>query len=66
VSQPAPEDPGVRNAHESELLTRELERRLEWLSQADEAEFGHFGRLDWWICAALFFVIPILVVWWAA
>lgn len=66
MSAPQTEEPGARDEREYELLLRELERRLAWMSQADEAEFGEFTRLDWWICSICFFALPLLVVWWVA
>jgi len=56
----------LRSERESELLRRELERRLAWMTDADEAEFGRFTRLDWWICGVCFCALPLLMVWWLA
>jgi len=56
----------VRSERESELLRAELERRLAWMDDADESEFGGFTRLDWWICGVCFCVLPLLMVWWLA
>ena len=44
----------------------ELRRRIEALETSDEAAFGRFTRLDWWLCVALGVVIPGLCVWWFA
>jgi len=66
VSARQTEQPGQRDERESELLLRELERRLAWMTEADEAEFGAFTRLDWWICTLCFFALPLVVVWWMA
>ncbi|HEY5658925.1 MAG TPA: hypothetical protein VIY27_14135 [Myxococcota bacterium] len=66
MSASPPEESGLRDERESELLLRELERRLAWMTEADEAEFGNFTRLDWWICSVCFFFLPLVVVWWVA
>jgi hypothetical protein len=66
VSAQQTEQPDLRDERESELLLRELERRLAWMTESDEAEFGAFTRLDWWICTLCFFVLPLVVVWWMA
>jgi hypothetical protein len=66
LTQPSRDDSSARDARETELLTRELERRLAWMSRADDAEFGRFTRLDWWLCALFFLALPIVAVWWAA
>ena len=58
-----PEETGLRDERESELLRSELERRLAWMSDADETEFGSFTRLDWWICGVCFFLLPLVLVW---
>jgi hypothetical protein len=66
LTQPSRDDTSPRDARETELLTRELERRLTWISRADDDEFGRFTRLDWWICTVFFLVLPVVAVWWAA
>jgi hypothetical protein len=66
VTASPPEQPGLSDARESELLRGELERRLAWMSQADDAEFGSFTRLDWWICGICFLLLPLTLVWWVA
>ena len=60
------EETGLRDERESELLRSELERRLAWMSDADETELGSFTRLDWWICGVCFFLLPLVLVWWVA
>ena len=60
------EETGLRDERESELLRSELERRLAWMSDADETERGSFTRLDWWICGVCFFLLPLVLVWWVA
>ena len=49
----------------AEVLGAELERRLEIFETIDDDEFGRFTRVDWVICTLGFFVLPILVAWWA-
>ena len=44
----------------------ELERRIAELEAQDDAEFGPFGRGDWWLCTALALVAPALVFLWLA
>jgi hypothetical protein len=66
VTSSPSEETGLRDERESELLRSELERRLVWMSDADEAEFGRFTRLDWWICSLCFFLLPLVLVWWVA
>jgi len=57
---------GMPQGHESEVLRRELERRLTILEGTNEEEFGPFTALDWTICVLFFVIIPILAVWWYA
>jgi hypothetical protein len=66
VAASLPEEAGLRDEHESELLRRELERRLAWMSDSDGTEFGSFTRLDWWISGVCFFLLPLVLVWWVA
>jgi len=47
----------------SQILQRELERRLEFFDAADDAVFGHFTSVDWAVCTILFFALPLLIVW---
>ena len=51
---------------EEQVIIDELERRLEILDAADEADFGRFGALDWIACIGGFVILPLLLVWWAA
>ena len=55
---------------EAERLQRqrvaELERRIRELEGLDEAEFGRFTRVDWWICVLGAVVAPALALWWWA
>ena len=48
-----------------EVLARELQRRIEIFDEIDDDEFGRFTAVDWTICTVFFFVLPILVAWWA-
>lgn len=57
---------GLLHERETEVLRRELERRLAILDDADEDRFGSFTPLDWAICVLFFVIIPILAVWWFA
>ena len=45
------------------ILWPELERRLEFLEQADDSVFGGFTAVDWTVCTILFFVLPLVIVW---
>jgi hypothetical protein len=56
----------ARSDQRSEIIRRELQRRLELLEETDDAAFGRFTALDWVVCSLLFFVLPLLIVWWAA
>lgn len=49
----------------SETLNAELERRFEIFEHIDDDEFGRFTGVDWAICTIAFFVLPILIAWWA-
>ena len=48
-----------------EVLARELQRRIEVFDEIDDDEFGRFTAVDWTICTVFFFVLPILIAWWA-
>ncbi len=50
----------------SEIVNRELQRRLERFDELEDADFGAFGALDWTACVFLFFVLPLFIVWWFA
>jgi hypothetical protein len=47
------------------VIREELERRVELFDKLEDAEFGKFGALDWSLCTAIFFVLPLLIAWWA-
>jgi len=49
----------------SQIIHRELERRLREFDDLDDAAFGEFTGVDWTICTLLFFVLPLLIAWWA-
>ena len=51
---------------EEAILQQELERRLAILDSMDDAEFGRFTSLDWFLTTLLFVIIPLLVAWWGA
>jgi len=51
------------NSARSQILRRELERRLEFFEEADEEVFGRFTAIDWAVCTILFFAIPLVIVW---
>lgn len=58
--------PGRELAHHRESVIRaELERRVELFDKFKDAEFGEFGAMDWTVCTTVFFVLPLLVAWWA-
>ena len=57
---------GIPQGHDTEVLRRELERRLVILEDANEEEFGRFTAFDWTICVLFFVILPILVAWWYA
>jgi hypothetical protein len=48
-----------------ETLAQELERRLKVFDETDDDAFGRFTSVDWTICTVFFFVLPILIAWWA-
>ena len=58
--------PGTEHLTEGEhsQLLRDLERRIDLLGGADEAEFGSFTAWDWILCVAGFVVLPYLLYWW--
>ncbi len=63
--------PGVRGGPgEAERLQQqrvaELERRIRELERLDDASFGRFTRLDWWICVLGAVVAPLAALWWFA
>jgi hypothetical protein len=58
------QDPSDLRAAEARILHRELERRLELIDSANDAEFGLFTALDWTIVLLFFFVLPLLIAWW--
>jgi len=66
TEQPHSEVTGAaRSDSQDDLLRRELERRLALLSEADDADFGGFTRLDWIAVIFLFFALPCAVaLWW--
>jgi hypothetical protein len=55
----------LRDELRDEVLARELQRRIEIFDEIDDDEFGRFTAVDWTICTVFFFVLPILVAWWA-
>ena len=67
LSEVAARDAGStdRETLRAEVLADELERRLEIFETIEDDEFGRFTRVDWVICTLGFFVLPILVAWWA-
>jgi len=51
---------------EREFLFEELKRRIQFIEHTDEASFGRFNALDWFICVMGSFVLPAIVAFWAA
>ena len=51
--------------HREKVIRMELERRIELFDQLEDAEFGRFGAIDWVVCTTVFFLLPLLVAWWA-
>jgi hypothetical protein len=49
----------------SETLNAELERRFEIFENIDDDDFGRFTGTDWAICTVAFFLLPIVIAWWA-
>jgi len=45
-----------------EVLREELEERLVFFEETDDAAFGKFTALDWLVCTLLFFVLPIVTL----
>jgi hypothetical protein len=60
------EKPEGSHTAEAEILQRELERRLELIDSAGDAEFGPFTPLDWTVVLLFFFILPLLIAWWGA
>lgn len=48
-----------------EIVRDELERRLRRFDELDDSAFGSFSALDWALCTLLFFLAPLVIVWWA-
>lgn len=66
TDRPAAEKPSRSSETlRSETLNAELERRFEIFERIDDDEFGRFTGVDWAICTVAFFVLPILIAWWA-
>ncbi len=59
-------EPGPDQERETEVLRRELERRLAILEKTDDAAFGRFTALDWAITIVLFVLLPLLLAWWGS
>ena len=51
--------------HRERVIRAELDRRVELFDKLKDAEFGEFGAMDWTVCTAVFFVLPLLIAWWA-
>ena len=60
------EEPEGSDTAEAEILRRELERRLELIDSAGDADFGPFTPFDWTVVVILFLVLPLLIAWWGA
>ena len=58
-------EPRDRLKLRDETLAQELERRLKVFDETDDDAFGRFTSVDWTICTVFFFVLPILIAWWA-
>ena len=70
MAQTGPEGPqstsggsGAEEDRRLRILHRELERRLEYLDEADDSVFGRFTAIDWTVCTVLFFVLPLVIAW---
>jgi hypothetical protein len=62
----APPKGAVRDDRHSQIIRRELDRRIALLEETDDAVFGRFTALDWAVCSICFFLLPLLIAWWAA
>jgi hypothetical protein len=51
--------------HRESVIRAELERRVELFDELEDAAFGEFGAVDWTVCTVVFFVLPLLIAWWA-
>lgn len=58
--------PAASASAESEVILRELERRLTILEKADEPSFGSFTAVDWILCVIFFVILPLVLAWWGA
>jgi hypothetical protein len=47
------------------LIREELDRRLRLFDSLDDSAFGDFTTVDWAVCTLCFFVLPLLIAWWA-
>ncbi|MBW2231599.1 MAG: hypothetical protein JRG92_21975 [Deltaproteobacteria bacterium] len=47
------------------LIRDELDRRLRLFDTLDDSAFGDFTTVDWTLCTLFFFVLPLLIAWWA-
>lgn len=50
---------------ERDVLTEELERRIDEIERFDDDAFGRFTKLDWFLCVTGAVLLPILAAWWA-
>ena len=57
-------EPRDRRKMRDETLSQELDRRLKVFDETDDDAFGRFTSVDWTICTAFFFVLPLLIAWW--
>ena len=58
-------EPRDRLKLRDETLAQELERRLRVFDETDDDAFGRFTSVDWTICTVFFFILPLLIAWWA-
>jgi len=47
------------------VIRKELDRRLRVFDSTDDSAFGEFTTVDWVVCTLGFFVLPLLIAWWA-